>query len=157
MLRYISQFCCLCLLNNVTAAVPRYSAMKTTLYVSGTEQLCTQPLSTRKLLRFWTESLKKNKGQEYFAECGLRNAECWPRVFCGMWDAEKTCGMRYNLRNEKMRKSHLTAYKLSSAWIATIYIPNTSSAVVSASDILIVNIFKYLVVQKISGVQRSCF
>ena len=35
-----------------------------------------------------------NYGQEYFAECGLRNAECRPRVFCGMWDAEK------NLRNE---------------------------------------------------------
>ena len=75
------------------------------------------------------------RGQEYFAECGLRNAECRPRVFCGMWDAEKTCGMRCNLRNGKMRKSHLTAYKLSLASIATIYIPNTSSAV-SASDIL---------------------
>ena len=64
----------------------------------------------------------------------MRIAECRPRVFCGMWDAEKTCGMRYNLWNEIMRKSHLTAYKLSLASIATIYIPNTSSAV-SASDI----------------------
>ena len=44
------------------------------------------------------------KGQEYFAECGLRNAECRPRAFCGMWDAEKTCGMRYNLRNGKCGK-----------------------------------------------------
>jgi len=64
--------------------------------------------------------------------CGLRNAECRPRVFCGMWGAEKTCVMRYNLRNGKMRKSHLTAYKLSLASIfiivfATIYVDNTSS------------------------------
>jgi len=63
------------------------------------------------------------------------------------------------LRNAKMRKSHLTAYKLSLASIfiiviATIYIPNISSAV-SASDILIVYLFTYLFVQKISGVQRS--
>ena len=36
--------------------------------------------------------------------CGMRNAECWPRVFCGMWDAEKTCVMRYNLRNGKCGK-----------------------------------------------------
>ena len=55
-----------------------------------------------------------------------------------------------------MRKSHLTAYKLSLASIATIYIPNTSSAV-SASDILTVYLFKYFVVRKISGVQRRCF
>ena len=49
-----------------------------------------------------------------------------------MWDAEKTCTMRYNLQNGKMRKSHLTAYKLASLFviaIATIYIHNTSSAV----------------------------
>jgi len=59
-----------------------------------------------------------------------------------------------------MRKSHLTAYKLSLASIfiiviATIYIHNPSSAV-SALDILIVYLFKYLFVRKISGVQ-SCF
>ena len=54
-------------------------------------------------------------GQEYFAECGLRNAEFEQRTICGMLDAEKTCGMRHNLRNAKMRKSHLTAYKLSLA------------------------------------------
>jgi len=53
-----------------------------------------------------------------------------------------------------MRKSHLKAYILSLASIATIYIPNTSSAV-SASDILIVYLFIYLVVRKISGMQRS--
>jgi len=88
-------------------------------------------------------------GKEYFSECR-------PWVFCLMWDAEKTCGMRYNLRNGKMQKSHLTAYKLSLASIATIYIHNTSSAV-SASDILIVYLCKYLFVRKISGVQRSCF
>ena len=41
-----------------------------------------------------------------------------------------------------MRKSHLTAYKLSPASIATIYIPNTSSAV-SASDILIVGLYLF--------------
>jgi len=92
------------------------------------------------------------QGQEYFAECGLRNAECRPRVFRGMWDAEKICGMRYNLRNGIMPKSHLTAYKL----IATINIHNSSSAV-SASDFLIVYLLKYLVVRKISGVQKNCF
>jgi len=40
------------------------------------------------------EKLQRTSGQEYFAECGLRNAECRPWVFRGMWDAEK------NLRNE---------------------------------------------------------
>jgi len=35
--------------------------------------------------------------------CGMRIAEFQSRIFCGMWDAEKTCGMRYNLRNGKMR------------------------------------------------------
>jgi len=48
-----------------------------------------------------------------------------------------------------MQKSHLTAYKLSLASIATIYIHNTSCAV-SASDIRIVYLLKYLVVHKIA-------
>jgi len=55
----------------------------------------------------------------------LRNAECRPRIFCGMWDAENTCGMRYNLRNGKMRKSHLTLLGPYIV-IATIYIHNTT-------------------------------
>ena len=37
----------------------------------------------------------------------LRNAEWRPRVLCGIFDAEKTCGMWYNLRNKKMRISHV--------------------------------------------------
>jgi len=59
----------------------------------------------------------------------LRNAEFRSRIFCGMWDVEKTCGMRYNLRNGKMRKSHLTAYKLSLVSVATIYIHNTKYSI----------------------------
>ena len=47
-------------------------------------------------------------GQEYFAECGMATTGILRN-----WDAEKRCGMRYNLRNRKMRKSHLSAYKLS--------------------------------------------
>jgi len=68
-----------------------------------------------------------HRGQAYFAECGLRNVDHGYFAECGM--RKKTCGMRSNLRNGKMRKSHLTAYKLLPASIATIYIHNKSSAV----------------------------
>ena len=78
-----------------------------------------------------------------------------PRVFRGMWDAEKTCGMRYNLRNGKMRKSHLTAQLTDFRQRQLQPFTFTTHPVQYQSRL--VYLFKYLIVRKISGVQRSFF
>jgi len=59
------------------------------------------------------------------ADCGMLNVDHGYFAECGM--RKKTCGMRYNLRNGKTRKSRLTAYKLS---LASMIIHNIPSDII---------------------------